>query len=143
MDRARRIQQILSLIISNCKMSELLNLEYFQDLFPKPSELATGEESLEKELLASSTSRVKETCLGWYGPQYPKVQSWGRRDGSVVKSICCSCRGGWFSCPRSHGGPQLSGASVPGSPMSSFGLCSYEILSCNAYPHTYKLNTSF
>jgi hypothetical protein len=27
--------------------------------------------------------------------------------------------------------------------MSSFGLCSYEILSCNAYPHTYKLNTSF
>ena len=69
----------------------------------------------------------------------------GCRDGSVVKSICCSCRESIFSSQHPHGDLQLPLILVPGDLMSS-DLLGYQAQTCahtdRQNCHTHKINES-
>lgn len=74
--------------------------------------------------------------------------SWGWRNGSVVKSPGCSCRGPGFNYQHPHGAAQLSEIPVPWDPMSSSSLnghCMHMVHrhTCrqNTYTHKIKMKT--
>jgi hypothetical protein len=71
------------------------------------------------------TSTVTSEWEGCTARLAQKAKSRGWRDGSVVQSTCCSCRGPRFSSQPLHYGSQLFITLVPGDLILLFVLLRY------------------